>query len=375
MTDDGGHKPRPTMMDVAARAGVSQATVSLVLNGSPGARLAAATRERVRAAAQELGYRLARRGPRQVPADKAAIGVIVDEIATDPWTSIALDGMRDKAWEYGLTVTLAVSRGDREMEEALVQQMQRQPVVGVIYGTILTRRVDLSPAFRALPVVLHNCYDARRRLASVVPGDLVGGFTATERLTRAGHRRIGFINGQDGIDASRDRLRGYRQALASADIPFDPALVQQGNWEPSSGFEGTRALMALADPPTAIFCGNDMMAVGCYEALKESGLEIPRDVAVIGFDDREIAQFMRPPLTTLVLPHYEMGVTAAEILIDGMGRSPAPQIKVECPLVERASVGPVGDGDASGYRGELQGGQRTGRRTAAPRHRDPRSVS
>lgn len=331
----GGRTARPTMMEVAARAGVSQATVSLVLNGIRGARLSEATRERVQEAARDLGYRLGRRGPRR-SADKTVIGLVVDEISTDPWMSIGFDGVREKAWEYGLTVSLAVTRGDPEMEETVLAQMLRQPLVGLIYGTILTRRVDLPPAFAERPTVLLNCYDAGRTLPSVLPGELVGGRTATERLIRAGRRRIALINGQAGLDATRDRLRGYRQALASADIGFDPALVWPGNWEPSAGYEGTHALMALEQPPDAFFCANDMMAVGCFEALKERGLRIPQDVSVIGFDDREIAQFTRPPLTTLVLPHYEMGATAAEMLIDGAGG--APQIKVECPLVERSSV-------------------------------------
>jgi LacI family transcriptional regulator len=193
------------------------------------------------------------------------------------------------------------------------------------------------------PSILLNCYDGERRLPSVVPGEVLGGRTATERLFAAGHRRIGLINGQSGIDASSDRLRGYRQALASHDVAFDSDLVFPGNWEPSSGYDGTRALMASARPPTAIFCANDMMAVGCFEALKDMGLSIPEDVAVIGFDDREIAQFTRPPLTTLVLPHYEMGALAAEYLIDHAAGLPArpAQMKVECPIVERASIGAV----------------------------------
>ncbi len=333
------------MMDIAARAGVSQATVSLVLNGSPGARLAEATRRRVQEAALEMGYQLVRRGPRRTVYDKGVIAVVVDEISTDPWMAIAFDGVREKAWEYGITVSLAVTRGDREMEENVFAQLAGQQTVGLIYGTILTRRVDPPGAFQKLPSLLLNCYDGNRALPSVVPGDLLGGRTATDRLIRAGHRRIGMINGQWGIDASRDRLRGYKQALESRDLPFDARLVQPGNWEPSAGYDGTRALLALKDPPTAIFCANDMMAVGCYEALHERGLRIPDDVAVIGFDDREIAQFTRPPLTTLVLPHYDMGVTAAEYLIDHASGLPArpAQIKVECPLVERESVGPVLD--------------------------------
>ena len=104
-----------------------------------------------------------------------------------------------------------------------------------------------------------------------MPGEILGGQTATTRLIRAGHRRIGLIEGEVWMDASRDRLKGYRQALANAEILYDPDLVRPGNWEPSAGYEQTHALMNLKDPPTAIFCSNDLMALGCYEALKELG--------------------------------------------------------------------------------------------------------
>jgi LacI family transcriptional regulator len=174
----------------------------------------------------------------------------------------------------------------------------------------------------------------------VVPAEVAGGRTGTERLIRAGHRRIGFINGEPWMDASRDRLKGYRQALSSADLPFHPELVQNGNWEPSAGYQRTRELMSRANPPTAIFCANDLMAIGCYDALKEMGLEIPRDVAVVGYDDREAARYMRPPLTTVLLPHFEMGAAAVDMLVEHASRPsrrPA-QIKEERPLVERSSV-------------------------------------
>lgn len=328
------------MMDVASRAGVSQATVSLVLNGSPGVRLSEATRKRVKDAARELGYKLVRRGPARSQSDAKLIGFVVDELTTDPWMSLAFDGAREKALEYGIDVTLAVTRGADDSRDATFELFSHQPVLGLIYGTILTRQIEPSRVLHGKPSVLLNCYDLKRELPSVLPGDLLGGRTATERLIRGGRRRIALINGQEGLDATRDRLKGYRQALSSNDIPFDPALVHPGNWEPSSGYDGTRRVMALPDPPDGIFCANDMMAVGCYEALKELGLRIPEDVAVIGFDDREIAQFMRPPLTTLVLPHYEMGEIAAELLIDKTGGLDTPhnQIKVECTLIERSSV-------------------------------------
>lgn len=330
------------MMDVAARAGVSQATVSLVLNNRAGARLSDATREKVRAAAAELGYSLARRGQKAADTQDKLIGFVADEFATDPWTPLMFEGVRDKALEYGVTLTMAIHRGGDDREDMVLQQLAQQPVVGMIYATMLTRQVQPPAILFEIPTVLVNCYDVRRKIPSVVPGELLGGHTATEHLIRSGRRRVALINGQDGIDASRDRLRGYRQALTSSDIPFDPALVYPGNWEPSAGYEGTRHLMQLDNPPDAIFCANDMMAVGCYDALKELGLSIPEDISVVGFDDREIAQFMRPPLTTLVLPHYQMGSLAAEILLDIAGGLSGghDQIKVECPLVSRQSVYP-----------------------------------
>jgi LacI family transcriptional regulator len=337
-----GRKPvKPTMMDVAAAAGVSQATVSLVLSGSGGARFSEATQARVREAAEALGYAPVARAAASLATSAArAIAFVADEVTTDPWVALAFEGARDKALEAGLTTFLAISRkGDSQ--DAVWADCRRQPILGFVYATILTRMIDPPPALFETPSVLVNCYDAQRRLPSVLPGDREGGRAATERLIRAGRRRIALINGQEGLDASRDRLRGYRQALASNDLPFDPALVRPGNWEPVAGYEGTRALLALPEPPDAIFCANDLMAMGCYDALKEAGRRIPDDVAVIGFDNREIAPFLRPALTTLVLPQYEMGHSAVEMLLERAGGlTPRhDQLKVECRLVERESVG------------------------------------
>ena len=330
---------RPTMIDVANEARVSQTTVSLVLNHADGARLSAETRERVMKAAARLGYQLVRRGA-SGSATAASIGFICDEISTDPWTAIALDGVREKAWERGLTVMVMATRGDADMESAALAQLTAQPLVGLIYATINTRLVDAPAAPSTLPTVLLNCHVTNGALPSVVPGEAAGGHAATDVLIRAGHRRIGYVNGEASMEASRHRLRGYRQALATADLPFDPDLVREGNWQPLSGYEAARALMNLERPPTAIFCANDLMAVGCYEALHEMGLRIPDDVAVMGYDDREIAQHLHPPLTTVLLPHFEMGSIAAEMLLDAASGSPARprQIKVECPIVKRRSV-------------------------------------
>ena len=332
-----------TMSDVAALAGVSQTTVSLVLNGALGARLANQTRERVIVAASELGYRLVKRGAaRTTTTNATSIGFVVDEISTDPWCAMALDGARDRAWEYGLTIQVAVTRGDREMEQAVLANMGSQPLLGLIFGTIQTRQIAPSPELLRFRTVLLNCHAPNCSLPAIVPGEVLGGRAATERLIQAGHRRIGLIEGEVWMEASRDRLKGYRQALAHHDIPFDPELVRPGNWEPSAGYEQTHHLLNLTAPPTAIFCSNDLMALGSYEALKQRGLRIARDVSVVGYDDREIAKFMRPPLTTVLLPHFEMGTIAVETVMDlASGRANIPPlIKVECPVVERNSVGP-----------------------------------
>ena len=144
------------------------------------------------------------------------------------------------------------------------------------------------------------------------------------------------------MDAAKNRLKGYRQALSSADIPFEPALVCNGNWQVSSGYDHTMALLRSKNPPTAIFCSNDRMALGAYEAIKELGLHIPQDISVMGYDDQEIARHMSPPLTTLILPHREMGAWAFDTVVDmtrpASPRDQFPMVKLECTLVERGSV-------------------------------------
>ena len=332
---------RPTMMDVAAKAGVSQTTVSLVLNGIAEARVSAETTRRVHEAAEALGYVHNARSAADVPfVNQPVIGFIVDEVATDPWMALALEGARERAISQGIEILTVVTNGDAAAEAAAVARLSKLNLAGLIYGAIQTRAVTPPAPMLDRPLVLLNCHLDSYAVPSVVPGEVVGGRSATQHLIRLGHRRIAIIQGEAWMEASRDRLKGYRQALAAADIAFDEQLVRPGNWEPSAGYEQTIALMQLPAPPTAIFCSNDMMALGSYEALRTLGLRIPDDVSVVGYDDRELAQFLHPPLTTVLLPHYEMGATAVELLlefVESPGRAP-PQLKVECPLVVRQSA-------------------------------------
>jgi LacI family transcriptional regulator len=332
------------MTDVARLAGVSQSSVSLVLNNMIGARISDATRERVIGAAREIGYDLpsARRFAAPTP-ERNIIAYLVDEISTSPHPVVNLDGARDAGWEAGFLVEAYVTRSNSELEAATIEALRRNPnVVGVIYSTIFTRMVSPPSGLEGTPTVLLNCYTKDRRLHSVAPGEVAGGFVATQYLVNHGHRRIGFINGEPWMDASADRLKGYRQALATADIAFDPQMLRYGDWLPLKGYELALELLRSPDPPTAIFCANDLMAMGVLNAATELGLSVPDDLSVMGYDDQELARYTHPPLSTLTLPNYEMGRRATELLIDLaiQNRTVWPMmIKIDGPLIERASVG------------------------------------
>ena len=340
-----GEDKRPTMTDVARIAGVSQSSVSLVLNDMPGSRISSDTRTRVLDAAKSIGYALPsvrNEAARSPMPSRDKIAFVVDEISTSPHPVVSFDGVRDHAFEQGLIAAAYTTRSNSTLEEQVVRSiLSDSSVVGVIYATIFTRRVTLPEALRDLPVVLLNCYTDPRQHMSVVPGEVAGGFTATAHLTAMGHTRIGFINGEPWMDAAIDRLKGYKQALATADIAFDPALVRSGDWLPRRGYDACLELLALPDRPTAIFCGNDLMAMGAIEAAFERGLRVPEDLSIMGYDDQELARYTIPPLTTVLLPNYEMGQKAAELLVDSAihGKKLRPMVmKIDGPLVLRSSV-------------------------------------
>ncbi len=333
------------MTDVARIAGVSQSSVSLVLNEMTGARISAETQMKVREAAHKIGYRLPgiRHQTRSdQPVRGTTVAFIVDEISTSPHPVISLDGARDHAFEQGFLVATHVTRSNPDLEAAVLASILADPsVIGVIYATIFTRRISLPEPLKGLPTVLLNCVGEARALPSVVPGEVAGGFAATAHLTGLGHRRIGFINGEPWMDAAIDRLKGYKQALATADIAFDPALLRDGDWLPLRGYEAALELLSLPDPPSAILCGNDLMAIGALEAASERGLRVPEDLSIMGYDDQELARYTHPPLTTILLPNYEMGQKACELLIDMAvhGKPVRPMVlKVDGPVVTRATT-------------------------------------
>ncbi|HEV7254014.1 MAG TPA: LacI family DNA-binding transcriptional regulator [Mesorhizobium sp.] len=356
-----GRRGRPTMTDVARMAGVSQSSVSLVLNDMTGSRISAETRARVWDAARQIGYALPaiRRKALNGVRERTTIAYLVDEISTSPHPVVNLDGARDTAFAHGVLVAAHVTRSNPELEAATVEALLRdRSVIGVIYSTIFTRRVALPPALEGVPLVLVNCYTEPRRHLSILPAEVSGGRRAAAHLISLGHTRIGFINGEPWMDAAADRLDGYAQALAAHGLPFDESLVRNGDWLPASGYAGALDLLRLPKRPTALFCGNDLMAIGAVEAANSLGLRVPVDVSILGYDDQELARYSHPPLSSLVLPNYEMGARGAQALIDTALKgkpSRARTVFVEGPLVPRLSTGPAPQGAARPSAGDGRG--------------------
>lgn len=331
----------PTMRDVARIAGVSQTTVSFVLNNKTGVVIADETRARIQEAVEQLGYRPNVAAQTLRTQKTNLIGLISDVIATTPHAGQIIEGAQDAAWAHGKLLLLMNTGGNADVEKAAIDMLLERQVEGIIYATMYHRPVTPPEALRTVPAVLLDCFVPDRSLPSVVPDEVQGGRTAVEYLLSQGHRRIGFINSADVIPATVGRLEGYRQALAAYGVAFDDSLVIYAESEVSGGYQGAMKLMERHDRPTAIFCFNDRTAMSVYDALRKLGLAIAEDVAIMGFDNEQIiAAHLYPPLSTIQLPHYEMGEWAVSYLIKhGATPDAAPiQHKIECPLVKRASI-------------------------------------
>ncbi|MER5735267.1 LacI family DNA-binding transcriptional regulator [Streptomyces sp. NPDC002262] len=335
-----GNTRSVTMSDVARRAGVSRTAVSFVLNDRPGAAIPDETRRRILAAIEELGYR-PNAGARALAAQRSEWYGLITEIVTAPFAVDVIKGAQDRAWLDRKFLLIAASEGDPAQEAAALDKLLEQRVEGLLYATTWHRAVALPRAAREVPTVLVNCYDAEGELPSVVPDEVTGGHRAARHLVRAGHERIGLINLDPAIPAAVGRREGYERALREAGLPLDPALVVSGHATADGGYAAACELLDRADRPTALFCANDRMAMGAYDAIKERGLRIPEDVAVVGYDNQElIAAYLRPKLTTLALPFEEMGARGVEMLAALAAGQPLDtrRVTVDCPLLERSSV-------------------------------------
>jgi LacI family transcriptional regulator len=343
-TRQGERRHRPSMRDVARAAGVSQTTVSFVINGVE-SHIPRATQQRVWDAVERLGYRpnALARGLRSNRTD--TIGFLSDEIATVSGAGRMIQGAQDAALERGKLLLLVSTGGDRELEARASAMMLDHRVDGIVYAAMHHCVVDPAEDVRSVPAVLLDAQSRDGSLPAVVPDEESGTLVAMAVLLDAGHRRIGLLSGVRAVPATEGRLVGCRRALADRDLPFDPGLVVGCDDAARDGYDGARSLLRGDDPPTALVCFSDRIAMGAYQALSELELRIPEDVAVVGFDDHGlIAPSLRPRLSTIALPHYAMGRWAVEHLLELIVSAGAPRLvraaqrRLPCLYVARESV-------------------------------------
>jgi LacI family transcriptional regulator len=325
--------------------GVSIATVSASLNDVESARISADTRARVREVADRLGYVPNRLAQGLRVQRSGTIGFVGDTVATTPYAGRMILGALEAARAADRVVLLMNTEGHRDLESRELATLLQHQVDGVLYATMFHRRVEVPAALRDTPVVLVDAESADPTVSSVVPDEVAGAVTAVGELLGNGHRRIAFINNADPTLAATGRLEGYRIALEQAGIGVDPNLVVAvTDIGPEGGYRAARQLLELPERPTGVFCFRDLMAMGVYRAALEAGLDIPRDLSVVGFDDMElVASGLFPGLTSVALPHYEMGSWGVQQLLALMEppSRKARQVKLSGQLIRRRSVAPL----------------------------------
>ena len=338
----GQKRRQPTVTDVAAAAHVSQTTVSFVVNEINDAGISEETKRRVLQAIDALGYHP--RIPKRFRGRQSGfICLVVDSVISSPHGYRLLQGVQEEAWSSGKPVIVAETEFPGQPKSELLEKIVDAHPEMIIYATLAHEHIRPPELFYERNVVLLNCRDESNRLVSVVSDERAGEKKATQILLQKGHRRVAFIGGQKfeiGV-ATMERFEGFRDALAEYDVPLDESLVTFGADIAESGYEISLNLLNRPNRPTAIVCYNDQVAMGTYRAAFELGLKIPGDVAVVGFDNLElIAGSLWPGLSTMELPHYEMGRQAVRCVLDRDREraETARRHSIECAYIERGSV-------------------------------------
>ncbi|MCI6574674.1 MAG: LacI family DNA-binding transcriptional regulator [Actinomycetaceae bacterium] len=331
---------RPTLADIAREVGVSTATVSLALSEKE-TRLSPATVERVRAAAQRVGYvrndnaRGLRMGKTQT------LGFISDEVIVTRFASAMIRGLLDEAERRHYSVMMVETGKDQQRFLRAVDALRRRGVDGLLVGMMDSHAVqDIFSPIQVPTVIINGQSNGH---ASVLPDELTGGHTAMQYLLDCGHRRIALVGRHEkssGAERSVNipiRFRGIDKAMDDQQLAF--AYEVPGNvWEPALGYEAARRIFEDAPDVTAVLAANDRIAFGLYEGFRAQGRRIPEDVSIMSFDDEQLAGIVHPGMTTMRLPYREMGECAASLVIRAIAGQPVESAIVEMELVERGSV-------------------------------------
>ena len=335
-----------TIKDIARQAGVSHPTVSRALRNHPD--IAPETASRIKKIAFELGYTpsAVARGLRTNRSE--ALGVIVTRI-DDPFFSEVLEGIENAFQPAGYSLFVAASQRDFSREQSIVQAMGERRVDGVIicstpFSAEHSRKIQLY----GVPCVVVNNQSAEEYKFSIYHDDRYGSRQITRHLLDLGHRKVAFLGNIHAGKTTQDRLNGFRDEMEAAGLNIPDGFVHCGpNGRPEGGFEGARHFIQLAEPPTAVVCFNDMMALGLMHGLHEAGLQVPTDCSVTGFDNIGISAFTTPGLTTFDQPKYHLGFEAASMMLRLLNErrelenQAGPQIVVlRGELLLRASTAP-----------------------------------
>jgi LacI family transcriptional regulator len=336
-------KKRVTQADVAQRAGVSQTAVSQILsepeNGVSSFR--PETRQLVLRAAADLGYVPSVMARALRTNQTMTIGVVVGFL-TDELSLRITRGIHDVATERGYKLLIGATEQNPDLEKRTLDQFHQYQVDGLIFvdswsdpSVYLNDDAFPPMVFAQLrsPMIEHNCISV---------DNVRGGYEATRHLLDLGYRKVAHISGPEGWASAVDRRLGYQRALEDYDLTCDPSLVEIGDWEVCSGNKAVRLLLDRHPEIDAIFVGNDLMAAGCIQAAVSRGLRVPQDLALVGYDDRYLAEALSPPLSSFAYPLNQMGQKATHLLIERLLRRKAnlvPSINVAGRMVVRASCG------------------------------------
>jgi LacI family transcriptional regulator len=328
---------RVTLTEVARQAGVSRTTASFVMTGRRDMRISADAEERVLRAARELNYRpnLMARALRTKLTQ--TIGLVSDTIATEAFAGEVVRGSLATALLHQRMLFIGETGGDPTVEKRLVQDMLDRGVDGFLYAAMYTREARPSPALRGQPLVMLNCVSRNRKAAAVVPDELQAGRSAATALLDAGHAEGIHLVGETDNDviACRERLAGIEDVLGARGLRLAGSVPCR--WWPEPAYDAVSAFLRDGARPNALICLNDRIALGAYQAVQERGQHIPDDVSVVSFDDSDLASWLRPRLTSVALPHFDLGRQAVELLLAGR---PAGVHRVPMQLRARDSIGP-----------------------------------
>ncbi len=329
-----------TMADIAEKAGVSTNTVSRALHDKPD--INDQTKEKILQIADELNYQPNRLAQGLRSSRTFTLGVVVADIQ-NPFFSGLLKGIEKAARGQRYSVIVQDTDEEYENEKSAVRTMLAEQIDGLLITPVQTDKqtiIDLKES--GLPFVLLGRHFDGLDTHYVVTDDVQGAFIATEHLIDRGHERIAVIAGPDHISSSVERLKGYKQALEEHGLPVRESFILPGTVTMEEGYETTEELLALDPQPTAVICYSDFVAFGVIKAAREAGLEIPEDLAVVGYDDIFFSTCAEVPLTTVRIPKEKLGKRAFHTLIDLIedndAETPLKQIKLDTELVIRNST-------------------------------------